>query len=63
VVGGRVYKKKAEICWLPPKIIRVVVANEGGDDESEKREREIRATGSCRNGLFGMNERGIKFFP
>jgi hypothetical protein len=39
-----------------------------GDDRSKMKvirgkEREIGATGSCRNGLFGMNERGIKFFP
>jgi hypothetical protein len=29
--------------------------------ETEKREREIGAIGSCRNGIFGMNESEIKF--
>lgn len=30
-------------------------------DGTEKGEREIGATGSCRNGLFGMNEKERKF--
>lgn len=60
--GGAGAYKKAEIFSLLPKISMVVVTPMGQlkqkkmEDETEKREREIGAAGSCRNELFGMNE-------
>jgi hypothetical protein len=59
--GGAGAYKKAEIFSLLPKISMVVVTRMEAkqkkmEDETEKREREIGAAGSCRNGLFGMNE-------
>jgi hypothetical protein len=61
--GGAGAYKKAEIFSLLPKISMVVVTRvrmeakqKKMENETEKREREIGAAGSCRNGLFGMNE-------